>query len=213
MIGQLKGVVDSIHTDHVILDVGGVGYKVFCSTASLRSLPKESEATRLYIETIVREDAFLLYGFISKAEQFCFCQLIKVGGVGSKVALAILGSLTPDQISHAVMAQDKTTFQQVSGVGPKMAVRLINELKDAFSKGDFAEIINLSPTTTSANRTQSAASDPQITANKEAIEALVQLGYQRDIACKTVASIAQQSDTPLNTADLIRLALKEFVSA
>lgn len=211
MIGKLRGIVDTIETEFMILDVGGVGYKVLCSAATLRNLPSKNEASTLFIETMVREDAFNLYGFLTQSEQNAFKQLIKVGGVGNKVALSILGSLTPEQIVHAVTMQDKSLFQQVSGVGPKMATRLVNELKDSITSdilGSDVAMIPSTPQTTSKDATNSVtATDVQ-----DAISALINLGYQRDIAYKVVTKVNQESDKPLDAGELIRIALKEFAT-
>src|SRR5690242_17327897 len=123
MIRKLKGIVDSIETDAVILDVGGVGYGVFCSANTLRLLPREKESTTLFIETHVREDHIHLFGFATAEEQESFQTLVKVSGVGAKMAMAVLSAMTPSQIATAIAAQDQNAFKAVSGVGPKLASR------------------------------------------------------------------------------------------
>ena len=119
MIGKLKGVVDSLHEDHVILDVHGVGYVVACSTRTLQKLPRAGEAAVLAIETQVREDAIRLFGFLSDSERDWFRLLQNVQGVGSKVALAILSILPPAELSAAIALQDKLAVSRAPGVGPK----------------------------------------------------------------------------------------------
>jgi len=130
MIGKLKGLVDSTDEGKAIIDVGGVGYLVFSSARTLRDLPSEGQAVELLIETHVREDHIHLYGFLMEEEQQWFKTLITVNGVGTKMALAILSALSPAQLTTAIMAQDKASFTQVSGVGPKLADRLLTELKN-----------------------------------------------------------------------------------
>ena len=161
---------------------------------------------------MVREDAFNLYGFITQSEQNAFKELIKVGGVGNKVALAILGSLTAEQIVHAVTLQDKSLFQQVSGVGPKMATRLINELKDRITN----DILAQDATSLPAPGLQAQPTAPQTSVStsyiQDAISALVNLGYQRDIAYKVITKISKEHGDTIETGELIRIALKEFAT-
>lgn len=213
MIGKLRGIVDTIDIDSIILDVSGVGYKVHCSATTLRNLPSKDENVTLFIETMVREDAFNLYGFITQSEQNAFKELIKVGGVGNKVALAILGSLTAEQIVHAVTIQDKSLFQQVSGVGPKMATRLINELKDRITNDILAQDATSMPASILQKQ---PAKSPQASVStlyiQDAISALVNLGYQRDIAYKVITKISKEYGDTIETGELIRIALKEFAT-
>ena len=138
MIGKLKGVIDSYGEDFVILDVHGVGYVVQCSSRTLQKLPPPGEAAALAIETQVREDAIRLFGFLSDAERDWFRLLQTVQGVGSKVALAILGILSPGELATALATQDKTMVSRASGVGPKLAARIVADLKDKAPA--FAEI-------------------------------------------------------------------------
>ena len=130
MIGKLKGVVDSVEEETLILDVGGVGYLVSASARTLRALPPASEPAELLIETHVREDAIRLYGFLTAAERDWFRLLQNVQGVGAKVALGILGALSAEALSAAVARQDKAMMARAPGVGPKLAARLVLELKD-----------------------------------------------------------------------------------
>ena len=130
MIGKLRGLIDSYHDDHVILDVNGVGYVVQCSARTLQNLPRVGEAASLAIETQVREDAIRLFGFNSESERDWFRLLQSVQGVGAKVALAILGVLAPGDLASAIALQDKAMVARAPGVGPKLAARIVAELKD-----------------------------------------------------------------------------------
>jgi len=130
MIGKLKGLVDSFDEDGLIVDVGGVGYLVAASARTLRALPATGEAVALHIETQVREDAIRLFGFLTVGERDWFRLLQGVQGVGAKVALGILGALTGEALSAAILHQDKAMMARAPGVGPKLAARLVLELKD-----------------------------------------------------------------------------------
>jgi Holliday junction DNA helicase RuvA len=129
VIAKLKGIVDSVATDSAVIDVGGVGYLVSASSRTLRDLVAGGAATML-VETIVREDAIALYGFLETAERDWFRILTTVQGVGARVALSILSTLSPDEIARAIAAQDRATLSRPAGVGPKLAARLATELKD-----------------------------------------------------------------------------------
>ena len=129
MIAKLKGVVDTVDADSAIVDVGGVGYLVSASARTLRELAA-GDAVTVLVETIVREDAIALYGFLETAERDWFRILTTVQGVGARVALSILSTLSPDEIARAIAAQDRATLSRPAGVGPKLAARLATELKD-----------------------------------------------------------------------------------
>ena len=130
MIGKLIGIVDTIMLDYIILDVNGVGYKVFCSGKVIDKLQVKDKVS-LFIETIVREDSITLFGFFRQEEQDCFNMLCKVSGVGSKVAIKIMNTATVEEIINAISNDNKDIFCRASGVGPKVAVRIINELKSS----------------------------------------------------------------------------------
>ncbi len=199
MIGKLRGIIDGKEDDHLTLDVNGVGYEVFCNARTLADLPPEGEAALLWIETIVREDFIRLYGFASAAERAWFRLLTTVQGVGAKVALAILATLRTHELSRVLAAQDKTAIARAPGVGPKLAARIVQELKDktphstgAFIEQDLARI-----------------NEPENTAQRDAISALVNLGYAPMRASEVTAKLLQEgaaNDTP----NLIRRALKEL---
>src|SRR5579863_9193080 len=134
MIGKLRGLIDSIGDDSIILDVGGVGYHVFCSSRTLAALPLVGEAAQLVIEMHVREDHIHLYGFPDSIERDWFRLLLTVQGVGNKIALAILGAYAPEQLAHSILAKDTAAFRAISGIGPKLAERIVTELKDKVTK-------------------------------------------------------------------------------
>ena len=145
MIGKLKGTIDEIGEDHVVLDVHGVGYVAFCSARTLSKLGSAGEAAMLFIETYVREDQLKLFGFLTALEREWFRLLQSVQGVGSKVALAVLSTLTPGELANAIALQDKTSVSRAPGVGPKVAVRIVTELKNKAPSfaGEMASAIGL----------------------------------------------------------------------
>jgi holliday junction DNA helicase RuvA len=203
MIGKLKGVVDSLHEDHVILDVHGVGYVVACSTRTLQRLPRVGEAAVLAIETQVREDAIRLFGFLSDSERDWFRLLQNVQGVGSKVALAILSILPPAELTSAIALQDKAAVARAPGVGPKLAARIVAELKD--KAGAFGDV---EPGAIALAGADDAAASPS--AAREAISALVNLGYGRPQAATAIAASLKALGDGAETAALIRRGLKEL---
>ncbi|MDP6473657.1 MAG: Holliday junction branch migration protein RuvA, partial [Alphaproteobacteria bacterium] len=138
MIAKLSGRLDSTGEGWAVIDVGGVGYLVFCAGRTLAALPGNGAAISLEIETVVREDQFTLYGFLDGHEREWFRLLRRVQSVGAKMALAILGLLSPDELSLAIAARDRAALTRVSGVGPKLAERLITELKDKAPAGGMS---------------------------------------------------------------------------
>ncbi|WP_024879140.1 Holliday junction branch migration protein RuvA [Methylosinus sp. LW3] len=204
MIGKLKGIVDSYGEDFVIIDVHGVGYVVSCSTRTLQKLAPVGEAAALSIETQVREDAIRLFGFSSEAERDWFRLLQSVQGVGSKVALAILSILSPGELASAIAGQDKAMVARASGVGPKLAARIVAELKDKAPA--FAGI---DPVVARLSGEEPAAA-PQ--AAQDAISALVNLGYGRPQAAAAVAKSLEAMGEGADTGALIRRGLKELAS-
>lgn len=202
MIGKLSGKIDSISGSHVILDVCGVGYVVMCSTQTLRNIGAVGEAASLRIETHVREDAINLYGFATTLEQDWFRLLITVQGVGAKVALAILGTVSSEQLTQAIAAQDKTALTQADGVGPKLALRLVTELKDKIP-AFLASPTRLATAGTAA----SSAIPPSLVG--DALSALLNLGYRRAEAYAAVSTAAQR-DPEAQLDSLIRTSLSEL---
>ena len=214
MIAKLRGKVDTIGDDFCIVDVNGVGYLVFASAKSLGKLKIGAEAS-LLIETVVREDSISLFGFADAWEKEWFTTLTKVQGVGAKVCLAILSVLAPMQLAQAVSAHDKNSFTRASGVGPKLAARIVTELKDKIVTvpvSEFAKEINMdmTPNEQTANYEDvlvAQADDPAKI--EDAISALVNLGYQRLEAYKAVNQAALNAPDA-DMSELIKLALKEF---
>jgi holliday junction DNA helicase RuvA len=203
MVGKLKGVIDSYGEDFVIVDVSGVGYLVHCSTRTLQSLPGTGEPVVLAIETHVREDQIRLFGFLSDLEREWFRLLQTVQGVGTKVALSVLGTLKPADLANAVAMRDKATIARSPGVGPKVAERIVTELKDkapAYTSVDPA-IVRLT-----GEVEERRAPQPVL----DAISALVNLGYGQPQAAAAVAAANREVGDGANTADLIRRGLKEL---
>lgn len=206
MIGKLRGKVDSIDEDNVILDVGGVGYQVFCSSRTLAALPSEGEMAQLVIETHVREDHIHLYGFPDTIERDWFDLLVSVQRVGNKMALTILGTYTPQQLAHSILAKDTAAFSRISGVGPKLAERIVTELKDKVSKLPTSAF-QISTSATTATPKKKA--EPVNNALEDAISALVNLGYSRSEAYGATMKASQNGAAKID--DLIRQGLKELV--
>lgn len=202
MIAKLKGIVDSFGDDWVIIDVNGVGYLVHCSGNTLNSLPGNGEAVTLATETYVREDQLRLFGFATDMERDWFRLLLTVQGVGTKVALAILSTLKPSALMTAVAMQDKVQVSQAPGVGPKVAQRIVTELKDKF------------PALTSADQSLAAVQADMeaiaATPVSDAVSALVNLGYAQTQAGAAVAAALKQVDGDAAAEVLIRQALKEL---
>jgi Holliday junction DNA helicase RuvA len=203
VIAKLKGVVDSVDLDGVIVDVGGVGYLVSASARSLRELVAGSAVT-LLIETIVREDAIALYGFLEVAERDWFRILTTVQGVGARVALSILSTLSPDEIARAIAAQDRATLSRPAGVGPKLAARLATELKDK------AAAFGVAPAVPGAKGTLATPSPAAGSVNEDAVSALVNLGYRRVDAFGAVARVTQRLGADAGFDAVVRAGLQEL---
>ncbi len=203
MIGKLKGLIDSYGEDFVILDVHGVGYVVQCSTRTLQNLPKPGEAAALAIETQVREDAIRLFGFTNDSERDWFRLLQTVQGVGAKVALAILGVLPPGELATAIGTQDKAMVSRAPGVGPKLAARIVAELKDKAPA--FAA---LDPAVARLAGVEDAKAAPGPV--QDAVSALVNLGYGRPQAAAAVAAGLKALGEDAETSALIRRGLREL---
>lgn len=205
MIGKLKGIVENYGDDFVLLDVQGVCYIAFCSSRSLSALPAKGEAAVLFIEMVVREDFIKLYGFASESEKAWFGTLVSVQGVGAKVALAILSTLSTSEIASAIALQDKTMMSRPAGVGPKLAMRIVSELK--------GKIPDIGTIDQGALGLQTALGEGAAPGNvADAVSALANLGYQSSQASGAVARIIAREGDDIDTAKLIRMGLKELSS-
>ncbi|HLT77670.1 MAG TPA: Holliday junction branch migration protein RuvA [Ferrovibrio sp.] len=201
MIAKLSGLLDSVAETFCIVDVGGVGYQVFCSARTLRALPRPGEAVKLHVETHVREDHIHLYGFVSETERGWFTLLQTVQGVGSRVALAILSALSPDELASAIASGDKAMLNRCDGVGPKLAARLITELKDKVGGIAFA-----APAPAAGAPAETGGGG----AVADALSALVNLGYKRAEAFGAVTAAARSLGDKADVSALIRAGLKEL---
>jgi len=203
VIGRLRGVIEAYGEDFVILDVHGVGYEVHCSARTLQALPPQGEAATLAIETHVREDQIRLFGFLSNIDREWFRLLQTVQGVGTKVALSILGTLAPADLASAIAVRDKATITRSPGVGPKVAERIVTELKDkapAYATVDPA-VIRLSGAVDDHRAPQPVS---------DAVSALVNLGYGQPQAAAAIAAAARSAGEGADARQLIRLGLKEL---
>jgi len=203
MIGKLKGTIDEIGEDHVLIDVHGVCYVAFCPARTLAGLGSVGEAAVLHIETFVREDQLKLYGFASVVEREWFRLLQSVQGVGAKVALAVLSTLSAADLANAIALQDKAMIARTPGIGPKVAQRIVTELKNkvpaaaGMAGGDLGLKQELG---------EGVAAGPV----SDAVSALSNLGYSRDQAAGAVATAMKATGDGADSATLIRLGLKEL---
>jgi Holliday junction DNA helicase RuvA len=203
MIGKLTGTVDSVGEDFLILDVHGVGYLVHCSARTLQDLPTTGQTVALAIETYVREDQIRLFGFFSAAEREWFRLLQTVQGVGAKVALAILSTLKPADLATAIAMRDKASITRTPGVGPKVAERIVTELKDK-----SPALAAVDPAVVQLTGAMEDKRAPRPVA--DAISALVNLGYAQPQATAALAAAVREAGEGADAAKLIRLALKEL---
>jgi len=196
MIAKLTGLVDQVGEDWLVLDVGGVGYLLFCGSRTLGRLPPVGQSARLFVETHVREDHIHLFGFMDEEERAWFRLLQTVQGVGAKVALAILSTLATKELSQAIANNDKAMLSRPAGVGPKLAARLAIELKDkaiaVLPPGSFLP------------------SGPAAGGLEDAISALVNLGYRRNEAQMAVVKAAATLGDDAKVPALIRAGLQEL---
>lgn len=203
MIGFVRGIVENVSEDNVVIDVNGIGYNVHVSADTASKMPSFGEEAKLYTYTSVREDAIWLYGFLTRKDLEIFKKCITVSGIGPKGALSILSVLDADTLRYAISAGDKKAISKAPGVGPKMAERLILELKEKITYDDALidrEIEN------TAGRSALAQSDvPQI---KEAVEALVALGYGQTESLKAVSSIPDIES--MDSGAVLKAALKKM---
>jgi Holliday junction DNA helicase RuvA len=202
MIGKLTGIIDTTGDGHLILDVNGVGYLVNASARTLSRIGGKGDPATLLVDTNVREDAITLYGFADEAEQKWFRLLTSVQGVGAKAGLSILAVCPPEKVALAIAAQDKAALTQADGVGPKIATRILTELKDKAANMD------LSPAAAKGVSVKGAPAPENAALEQDAVSALINLGYARSDAYTAVMKAREQSNDNLQT--LIRLALKDL---
>lgn len=205
MITKLRGTIDEVHEAALDLDVNGVIYHVLCSKRTLQELETQTGSLKLYTELVVREDSMTLYGFSCAYERDCFRTLTSVQGVGNKVGLAILSIAAPGKIFDAISAQDKAFISQAEGVGPKLAARLINELKDKVRPR-----LNLHKENEPLSKaTHTRESTPEIQLLQDSISALTNLGFKPIDADKAVRSILETTPD-LKVNEVIRMALSKL---
>lgn len=220
MIGKLSGRIDYKADDHILLDVKGVGYIVYCSDRTMMTLPSLGEAVALYTDLLVREDLLQLFGFTSLVEKEWHRLLMTVQGVGAKASMAILGALGPDGVSRAIALGDWNAVKAAKGIGPKTAQRVVLDLKDKAPSvmamsgqraltqpdaGDFDAVIDVIDTTPAPKSARTSA--PNSNAQAEALSALTNLGYSPSDAASAVAT-ALGEDAALETSNLIKAALR-----
>ncbi len=203
MIGKLEGKVDAVGESFLIVDVHGVGYEVQASSRTLRNL-KPGDDVSLTIDTHVREDAIRLFGFQSEFERSWFRTLQTIQGVGAKVALSVLGVLGPQEIANAVVLGNWAAVEEAPGVGKKLALRIVAELKDK------APSLSLAGLPATPGTGPAAAVPPVGLASAEAMSALTNLGYNPAQANTAVALASRELGETADTAALIKRALKEL---
>jgi Holliday junction DNA helicase RuvA len=191
MIAKLSGILDSSGSDWLIIDVGGVGYQVFASGRTLSNLPDKGQKISLLIDPVIRNEQTHLFGFSGEAERSWFRLLLSIHGVGAKVAIALLTALSPDELNRAIVTQDRTLITRAEGVGPKLAGRIVAELKDKLGGLALGDTITA----------------PLSTGMSEAISALTHLGYRRSEAVEVIARASHGLGLDASTEALIRQGL------
>ncbi len=204
MIGRLRGTLAEKQPPHLIIDVNGVGYELEVPMTTLYRLPKVGETVTVHTHLVVREDAHLLYGFAEKRERELFRELIRLNGVGPKLALALMSGLEVDELVRCVQAQDTSALVRVPGVGKKTAERLLVELKDRFKAWET------SPATFTLVSDGPLPVASESSAEADAVSALVSLGYKPQEASKAIAAIKDKAG--LSSEELIRRSLKGMIS-
>jgi len=203
VIGRLRGTLAEKQPPHLIIDVNGLGYELEVPMTTLYRLPPVGQPVTLHTHLVVREDAQLLYGFTERREREFFRELIRLNGVGPKLALALMSGLDVDELVRCVQAQDTSALVKVPGVGKKTAERLLVELKDRFKAWETVpsmfQLVSDGP---------QGASAPAPTAETDAVSALISLGYKPQEASKAVSAIKEKG---LSSEELIRRALKGMI--
>lgn len=219
MIGKLKGVVDAVGAEEVVVDVGGVGYLVACGARTLARLPAPEETVTLFIETHVREDAIRLYGFLTEEERAWFVRLQQIQGVGSKVALAILDVLAPPELMNAAALEDEASVARAHGVGRRLAARVVTELKDkpapatrfgGLSGGPAPGAAVAARASAAALAEARPAGDEEFRLRADAVSALVNLGLAEPEVRAAVTVARGGFDEPPPLDALVKAALKEL---
>ena len=224
MIGRISGVVDYISEDHIIIDVGGVGYIIYVTQTTISNSPKLGEKMSLFTELVVKEDLLQLVGFISPVEREWYKLLTSVQGVGSKAALALLGQIPIQVLSRAILLEDSKTITSAQGIGPKIAKRLVVELKGKVpnmikinSKSDLSlsnvstELTNQTYEISVQKKDQYLPQNDMSQKEIDAISGLINLGYSQLNASQVVAKVINDSREELVVEDIIRLSLKTLV--
>ncbi|MBR1735157.1 MAG: Holliday junction branch migration protein RuvA [Alphaproteobacteria bacterium] len=201
MISHLKGQIDHIGDNFVVIDVNGIGYKVICSSRTLNAASGIRELMHIFTELIVREDSWTLYGFISENERFWFNKLTSVQGVGGKAAIAILSALSDDEIYNAFLSGDKNVFTKADGIGAKIATRIISELKDK-----VIGKMEILPGPEQIHNTSILQSNVV----NDVISALINLGYQKSDVYRIISSMKVDDDIKFDT--LLRQVLSKISS-
>ncbi len=210
MIGKLSGIIDTFDTDHLILDVGGVGYLIYASSRTLSSIGQIGDTASLLINTNVREDAITLYGFADAVEQQWFKLLTSVQGVGAKAGLSILAACPADQLGFVIASQDKASLTRADGVGPKLATRILTELKDKASKIDMTTSVSGTAASTSGASSQTSTTQINNDIDQDAVSALTNLGYSSADAYRAVLAAKNKANDNIDLQSIIRLALQEL---
>ncbi len=200
MYAYIKGILIDIEEDTAVVEAGGIGYQIHTTGQTFEQLPPTGREVRLYTYLNVREDAMLLYGFLTKDDLRVFKLLLGVSGIGPKGALAILSVMTTDDLRFAVLGEDAKAIAKAPGIGAKTAQRLILELKDKFSLEDAFE--------QKLSHTEAVVSEGQKSVKKEAIEALVALGYSSSEALRAIGDIVLTDE--LGVEDILKAALKNM---
>jgi len=219
VFAKLTGTIDTLFQDSLILDVHGVGYHIFASGRTLGAIGSQGDPSSLLIETHVREDHIHLYGFASASEREWFRLLTSVQGVGAKSGLSILTACAPDKLLMAILSGDANALRQADGVGPKLAVRIVTELKSKAQNMNLGGGAVVTPLPQKAKKKTAGAQEtpaPQadFSIYQDAVSVLVNLGYGRSEAFSAIMLVRQKSnDNPApKLEDLIKLALKELAS-
>ena len=191
MIAKLRGIIDQMGEDYVIIDVSGVGYLVFCPSKVLNKLSPKGQLVEILIETIVREDQITLYGFNEEKEKYWFSLLLKVQGVGAKTALKGLSIMTPEELEMAILSDDKTSLTRIPGIGNKGALRICSELKD--------KTLNISNLDNKNSKENNNIQD--------LISGLIGLGYGHHEAYEVISKLSNE-DKGKKVEDMLQVALK-----